>query len=118
MSRENRYAESILKLLSIKKQFYANALNMITERLPTIEKMLQDTTSRPVFGEDIIDHLRTTGRKIAFPIGISTSFLRKSGLTDEGLFRLSTQQVKLDKLKAHLDANLPFDHLLEVRITK
>jgi hypothetical protein len=114
VSRENRYAGSILELMRIKKQFYANAFNTISAELPNIERILQETQVRPMFGEPLEDHLAATGRTIAFPIALAVTFLRETGLTDEGLFRISTQQIKLDKLKAYIDANLPFLQLLQV----
>jgi len=113
VSRENHYASSVVELMRIKKQFYANAFNAISAELPVIERILQETKIRPIFGEDITDHLCATGRKIAFPIALSVTFLRQSGLNDEGLFRIAAQQIKLDKLKAHLDAALPYKQLLK-----
>ena len=115
VSRENRYATSILELMRIKKQFYANAFNTISAELPYIERILHETQVRPVFGEPLEDHLSATSRTIAFPIALSVFFLRDSGLNDEGLFRISTKQIKLDKLKSYMDANLPFVELLQVR---
>ena len=114
VSRENHYASSVVELMRIKKQFYANAFNAISAELPVIERILQETKVRPIFGEEITDHLTATGRKIAFPLALSVTFLRQSGMTDEGLFRIAAQQIKLDKLKAHLDADLPYQHLLKV----
>lgn len=115
VSRENRYAGSIMELMRIRKQFYENAFNTISAELPNIERILQETQLRPMFGEPLEDHLTATGRSIAFPLSLAVTFLRQSGLNDEGLFRISTKQIKLEKLKAYLDANLPFIHLLQVQ---
>ena len=71
VSRENRYAESVLHLIRLKKQFYENAFKTMEAELPLIEKMLQETTMRSVFGERLEDHLRATNRTIAFPIALS-----------------------------------------------
>ena len=51
---------------------------------------------------------------LPFPIVLAVSFLRQTNLDDEGLFRISTKQIKLDKLKAYLDAGLEFIPLLQV----
>ena len=87
-----------------------------------------------MFGEGLEEHLLATNRTIAFPIGkkyafkiairlliflpfpivLAVSFLRQTNLDDEGLFRISTKQIKLDKLKAYLDAGLEFIPLLQV----
>ena len=116
VSRENHYASSVVELMKIKKQYYENAYNILHDELPKLEGILRDTPVRPIFGENIADHLRAIDSQIAFPIALSVTFLRQTDLEDEGLFRISTQQIKLDKLKAHLDARLPFINLLQVRV--
>jgi hypothetical protein len=113
VSRENRYACSIMELMKIKKRFYEDAFRTIEAELPNIERILQETNMRPVFGERIEDHLRSTGRTIAFPIALSCHCLMATGLNDEGLFRISAKQIKLDKFKAHIDSHQPLDELLK-----
>lgn len=111
-SRENRYAQSVFDLMRIKKQFYENAYKTIEAELPNLERILQETTMRPVFGERLEDHLFSTNRTIAFPIALTVRYLLDSGLSDEGLFRISPKQIKLDKVKAHIDAHEPLAELL------
>ena len=117
VSRENRYASSVLELMKIKQRFYANAHSIITAELPKLEETLQETPFRPIFGEDIEDHLAACNRKIAKPIALSVMSLLDAGLTDEGLFRIPTQQIKLDKVKAYMDSNMPLKHVLQVIIS-
>ena len=112
VSRENRYAESVLEMMRLKKQFYENAFKTIEAELPNIERILQETNMRPVFGERLEDHLASTGRNIAFPIALTVRYMLDSGLEDEGLFRISPKQIKLDKFKAHIDSHQPLGELL------
>lgn len=112
VSRENRYASSVLGLIRIRKQFYETAFNTISAELPNIERILSETHLRPVFGERLEDHLNATGRAIAFPIHLAVTYLRRSGLSDEGLFRISPKQIRLDKFKAYLDSNISVYNLL------
>ena len=77
--------------------------------------MLQETTMRPIFGEDLVDHLNACKRKIAKPLALSIMSLLDGGLTDEGLFRIPTKQIKLDKVKAFMDTNTPLTHVLQVK---
>ena len=111
-SRENRYAKSVYELMKLKKHFYEIAFKTIEVELPNIERILSETTLRPVFGEPLEDHLNATGRTIAFPIALSVRYLLDSGLNDEGLFRISPKQIKLDKVKAHMDSQEPLAELL------
>lgn len=115
VSRENRYAASVLELMKIKQRFYENAYNTISAELPNLEGMLQETTMRPIFGEDLDDHLKASNRKIAKPIALSIMSLLDGGLTDEGLFRIPTKQIKLDKVKSFMDTNMPLKHVLQVK---
>ena len=85
VSRECRYANSVLDLMKLKREFYKNAFATIDAELPNIERILNETHLRPVFGEYIEDHLTATGRTIAYPILLSVSYLRKGGLNEEGL---------------------------------
>ena len=112
VSRENRYARSVLDLMKLRKQFYENAFLTIEAELPNIEKLLLDTQSRPVFGEELEDHLRASRRSVAYPIALSITYLRDTDLNDEGLFRISPKQIKLDKFKAHLDSHQPIGDIL------
>ncbi|XP_040577784.1 rho GTPase-activating protein 17 [Lepeophtheirus salmonis] len=105
-SRENRYAVTVYNLMRLKKGFYENAFKTIEAELPNMERILLETSQRPVFGERLSDHLRSTGRTIALPIHLSVHNLLRFGLEEEGLFRISPKQIKLDKYKAQLDANI------------
>ncbi len=54
---------------------------------------------------------QATGRTIAYPIRLSVTFLRENGLNDEGLFRISPKQIKLDKVgKNQVTKKYCFDH--------
>ena len=71
--------------MRIKKNFYTKASSLIDAELPYMERLLNETHLRPVFGERLEDHLKATGRKIAYPILLTVSYLRMGGLNDEGL---------------------------------
>ena len=71
--------------MKIKKEFYLNAYTTIEAELPNIERILNETQFRPVFGERLEDHLNATGRMIAYPILLTVSYLRQGGLNEEGL---------------------------------
>ena len=104
LCRENQYAFSIVEILKRQRQLYEDAQKLTDEYLKKVEEELRNTEDRPVFGEDLSDHLRTSKRKIALPIALAVTYLREKGLNDEGLFRISTQQLKIDKFKARVDS--------------
>ncbi len=112
VAQERKYAVVVLDLLKVKQEFYFSAHEAIIKAIPKVDSILENTSMRPIFGEDILDHLKVTKRKVAFPIALAVNFLLDS-LSDEGIFRISTHQVKLDKVKAHMDARLPYIALLQ-----
>ncbi|QQP35600.1 Putative LOC100120475 [Caligus rogercresseyi] len=59
--------------MRLKKRFYEDAFKTLEVELPNMERILSETSMRPVF---------------------------------EGLFRISPKQIKLDKYKAQIDANI------------
>eukprot|EP00096_Caligus_rogercresseyi_P001545 TRINITY_DN1254_c0_g1_i1.p1 TRINITY_DN1254_c0_g1~~TRINITY_DN1254_c0_g1_i1.p1 ORF type:complete len:608 (+),score=238.74 TRINITY_DN1254_c0_g1_i1:225-2048(+) len=105
-SRENRYAVTVYNLMRLKKRFYEDAFKTLEVELPNMERILSETSMRPVFGERLGDHLRSTGRRIALPLHLPIHNLLRFGLREEGLFRISPKQIKLDKYKAQIDANI------------
>lgn len=50
---------------------------------------LADSSMKPVFGVSLEEHLRVTGRKIAYPIELCVCALSELGMDEEGLFRVA-----------------------------
>lgn len=50
---------------------------------------LDDSAVKPVFGYPLEQHLRVTGRTIAFPIELCVCTLHELALNEEGLFRIA-----------------------------
>lgn len=48
-----------------------------------------DSPVRAVFGVALEEHLRVTGRKIAYPIELCVCALTELGMSEEGLFRVA-----------------------------
>jgi len=111
-SRENRYATSITEMLKKQKDFYHHAAKMAEAQLEMMEKTLRTIPHRPVFEETIEDHLRFSKRQIAAPISLSVSQIRRYGMHEEGIFRIAPAKIKLNKLKAFIDAGLPLEEAL------
>lgn len=47
---------------------------------------------KPVFGYPLEEHLRVTGRTIAFPVELCVCTLHELALNEEGLFRIAGGQ--------------------------
>ena len=48
-----------------------------------------DSASKPVYGYPLVEHLRVTQRKVAFPIELCVCALLQLGMDEEGLFRVT-----------------------------
>jgi hypothetical protein len=48
-----------------------------------------ESPSKPVYGYPLEEHLRVTGRKVAFPIELCVCALLELGMEEEGLFRVA-----------------------------
>lgn len=51
---------------------------------------------KPVFGLSLEEHLKLTGRKIAYPLELCVCVLLEVGLEEEGLFRIAGSTYVLD----------------------
>lgn len=50
---------------------------------------------KPVFGLSLEEHLKITGRKIAYPLELCVCVLLEVGLEEEGLFRMAGSKYPL-----------------------
>lgn len=59
---------------------------------------------KKVFGVSLQEHLRVTGKKLAYPLEICITTLSEFGLSEEGLFRIAGGLSKVKRLKAAIDS--------------
>lgn len=48
-----------------------------------------DSSVKAVFGINLEEHLRVTGRRIAYPLELCVCALTELGMSEEGLFRVA-----------------------------
>lgn len=66
--------------------------------------LLGDSSVRKVFGTSLKEHLRITGKRIAYPLEICITALSQDGMLEEGLFRVAASTTKVKRLKAAIDS--------------
>lgn len=71
-----------------------------------------DSSVRKVFGTSLKEHLRITGKRIAYPLEISITALSQDGMLEEGLFRVAASTTKVKRLKAAIDSGC-FSHIIQ-----
>uniref|UniRef100_A0A0A9W8R3 Rho GTPase-activating protein 17 n=1 Tax=Lygus hesperus TaxID=30085 RepID=A0A0A9W8R3_LYGHE len=115
ISREAELSSLILDYARIQRNHHVTAIAILDEIIPEMTH-ISESAMKPVFGKPLEEHLRVTGRKIAYPIELCVCGLLELGIAEEGLFRVAPGASKLRRMKMSLDANyLQFETALQYR---
>ncbi|ODN04621.1 Rho GTPase-activating protein 44 [Orchesella cincta] len=113
LARESEISRLIVNLLNYQKEYHKSIHDILDELVPGVDAAISSSVHKPVYGEDLGDHLTTTKRKIAYPIELCICGMLETGLDEEGLFRIAGSTSKVKKLKSAFDAGiLDLDGLL------
>lgn len=113
LARESEISRLVVDLLNYQKEYHKSIHDILDQLVPGVETAISQSVHKPVYGEDLEDHLKTTKRKIAYPIELCICGLLETGLDEEGLFRIAGSASKVKKLKSAFDAGiLDLDGLL------
>lgn len=104
LSKENEFSEYILQLLKLQRGYHESALKNLETVIPQLEKKIGNSPVRRVFGTSLREHLRVTGKRIAYPLEICISSLSQYGILEEGLFRVAGSSAKVKRLKLSIDS--------------
>lgn len=104
ISKEAELAMTIVQYVKLQKAYHESALRILEEKIPELEKNINDSPSKPVYGKSLAEHLRVTQRKVAFPIEFCVCALLRFGMEEEGLFRVAGGASKVRLLKTSFDA--------------
>ncbi|XP_067014084.2 rho GTPase-activating protein 44 [Anabrus simplex] len=116
VSRESEIAQTIVQYVKLQQKYHETALSHLREVIPVLERSIEDSCYKPVYGISLEEHLQVTGRKIAFPIELCVCALLELGMEEEGLFRVAGGASKLRRMKMSLDARcLTLQTALEYR---
>ncbi|XP_030750883.1 rho GTPase-activating protein 17-like isoform X2 [Sitophilus oryzae] len=104
LSKENELSSYILQLLKLQRGYHESALKNLETIIPVLERTIGDSPIKKVFGVPLAEHLRVTGKKLAFPLEICITSLLELGMSEEGLFRLAGGMSKVKRLKSSIDS--------------
>ncbi|KAF7270622.1 SH3 domain-binding protein 1-like isoform X2 [Rhynchophorus ferrugineus] len=104
LARENELSSYILQLLKLQRGYHESALKNLETIIPELERKIGDSHIKKVFGTPLAEHLRVTGKKLAFPLEVCITSLAEFGMTEEGLFRLAGGMSKVRRLKSAMDS--------------
>uniref|UniRef100_W5LJK6 Rho GTPase-activating protein 44 n=1 Tax=Astyanax mexicanus TaxID=7994 RepID=W5LJK6_ASTMX len=106
VAKETDYANYFQTLIELQAEYHRKSLELLQNVLPQIKAQQELWIEKPCFGKPLEEHLRLSGRDIAFPIEACVTMLLDCGLQEEGLFRVAPAASKLKKLKAALDCGV------------
>ncbi|XP_022130817.2 rho GTPase-activating protein 44 [Pieris rapae] len=106
VAKEAQLAHTLLQYVKLQRAYHESALHSLQDTVPELERFINDSSVKPVFGYPLEEHLRVTSRTIAFPIEICVCTLHELALNEEGLFRIAGGTSKVRRMKLSLDAGL------------
>ncbi|XP_053607107.1 rho GTPase-activating protein 44-like isoform X2 [Plodia interpunctella] len=106
VAKEAQLAHTLLQYVKLQRAYHESALHSLQDTVPELERFINDSSVKPVFGYPLEEHLRVTGRTIAFPIELCVCVLHERALNEEGLFRIAGGTSKVRRLKLSLDAGV------------
>lgn len=92
-------SQVILHYAESQRNYHLAALKVLDEHIPLLESKWKAHIQKPVFGCDLDDHLRISGRSIAHPIEICVITLFETALDEEGIFRIAGGASKVRKFR-------------------
>ncbi|KAK3559611.1 hypothetical protein QTP86_013555, partial [Hemibagrus guttatus] len=111
-SKEDEYANFFLHLLELQAEYHKNSYGLLEKHITELRENHNQTepqvgiSVRKVYGESLLSHLKSCGQEIAAPIQECVTMLLKTGLREEGLFRLTAAASVVKKLKSSLNAGM------------
>ncbi|KAK7134610.1 hypothetical protein R3I93_017896 [Phoxinus phoxinus] len=109
-TKEDEYASYFIRLLELQAEYHKASHEFLERNITELKESHSNTETQvsssenKVFGEPLLSHLQTCGKKIAVPIEECVSMLLRTGLREEGLFRLAAAASVMRKLKSCLDS--------------
>ncbi|TSK14678.1 SH3 domain-binding protein 1 [Bagarius yarrelli] len=114
-SKEDEYANYFIRLLELQAEYHRLSHESLEKHITELKENHNSTepqmsvSGRKVYGEALLSHLNSCGQKIAEPIKECVDMLLKTGLREEGLFRLTAAASVVKKLKNSLNSGI-VDH--------
>lgn len=108
-TKEGDYANYFIRLLELQAEYHKNSHEFLDKNISELKdshsqkESVQSQSSQKVYGEALKSHLSTSDREIAVPIQECIHMLLRTGMKEEGLFRLAAAASVVKRLKTCLD---------------
>uniref|UniRef100_A0A8C4F4K9 SH3-domain binding protein 1 n=1 Tax=Dicentrarchus labrax TaxID=13489 RepID=A0A8C4F4K9_DICLA len=108
-TKEEDYANYFIRLLELQAEYHKNSHEFLDKNINELKENHSQKgppltlSSQKVYGERLLSHLSQSNREIAAPIQECIHMLLRTGMREEGLFRLAAAASVVKRLKTCLD---------------
>uniref|UniRef100_UPI0037E84FBC SH3 domain-binding protein 1 isoform X2 n=1 Tax=Semicossyphus pulcher TaxID=241346 RepID=UPI0037E84FBC len=108
-TKEEDYANYFIRLLELQAEYHKTSLEFLDKNISELKENHSQKGSplslsnQKVYGEPLLSHLSQSEREIAAPIQECIHMLLRTGMREEGLFRLAAAASVVKRLKTCLD---------------
>ncbi|XP_058476588.1 SH3 domain-binding protein 1 isoform X1 [Solea solea] len=108
-TKEDDYANYFIRLLELQAEYHKDSHQFLDKNISELKENHSQKGSKlnvsqqKVYGESLLSHLSQSGRDIAVPIQECIHMLLRTGMEEEGLFRLAAAASVVKRLKSCLD---------------
>jgi hypothetical protein len=87
IARESEISKLVVDFLNIQKDYHSSVHSILCELISNVETCVATSYHKPVYGQDLEEHLKSSGKTIAYPIELCVCGLLETAMEEEGLFR-------------------------------
>ncbi|CAI5659565.1 SH3 domain-binding protein 1 [Oreochromis niloticus] len=108
-TKEDDYANYFIRLLELQAEYHKNSHMFLDRNISELKEdhsqkePSQSLSNQKVYGEPLLSHLSQSNREIAVPIQECIHMLLRTGMREEGLFRLAAAASVVKRLKTCLN---------------
>lgn len=114
-TKEDDYANYFIRLLELQAEYHKTSQQFLDKNISELKENHSQKgpplclSNQKVYGEPLLSHLSQSNREIATPIQECIHMLLRTGMREEGLFRLAAAASVVKRLKTCLDQEM-VDH--------
>ncbi|KAM6896834.1 SH3 domain-binding protein 1 [Xenentodon cancila] len=113
-TKEDDYANYFIRLLELQAEYHKNSHEFLDKNINELKEnhspkgLPLSLSNQKVYGEPLLEHLSQSNREIAAPIQECIQMLLKTGMREEGLFRLAAAASVVKRLKTCLNQGMVY----------
>ncbi|EDV27346.1 uncharacterized protein TRIADDRAFT_52954 [Trichoplax adhaerens] len=115
LSNETMVASSVLNFVDHQMLYLKEAIAVYEAFRPSIQKSIEQSPRKKVFGVTLTEHLQTFKREIAVVLEECIKYITENAMETEGLFRITGSASQMKLLRAAYDGVGSIESILDER---